>query len=138
MRRLEPYRPPLVWRSFLIEALTGLFLCAELDQAVLTVAFHKLRTDPVETPGNLPAIIGVLVAVESFEQKHPLIRAEVNGLSGCRVCHEWVACFSFESSVRFYQWSQASGGSAPINTKPINGQNYDHPLSVGRSTLHSS
>ena len=51
------YRPPLVWRSFLIEALTGLFLCAELDQAVLTVAFHKLRTDPVETPGNLPAIM---------------------------------------------------------------------------------
>ena len=80
------------------------------------MAFDQLGSNPVETPGNLAAIVCVFVTVESFEQKHPLIRAEVNGLGGCRVCHEWIACSSFESSVRFYQWSQASAGSAPINT----------------------
>ena len=65
-----------------MEPLTGLFLCAELDQAVLTMAFDKLGSDPVETPGNLSTVVGVLVTVKSFEQKHPLIRAEMNGFSG--------------------------------------------------------
>ena len=37
------------------------FLCTELDQAVFTMAFHKLGSNPVETPGNLPAVVGVLV-----------------------------------------------------------------------------
>jgi len=77
----------------------GIFLCAELDQAVFTMAFHKLRTDPVQATSDFTAIIGVLVTVESFEQEHPLIRAEVNGFSGCRVCHEWIACSFLEWSV---------------------------------------
>ena len=54
--------------------------------------------------------------MESFEQEHPLISAEVNGLGGRWVCHEWVACSSFESSVRFYQWSQAT--AAPLQSTP--------------------
>ena len=72
------------------EPLTGLFLCAEPDQAVFAMAFHKLRTDPVKATGDSTAIIGVLVTVESFEQEHPLIRAEMNGLGW--FSHEWVRC----------------------------------------------
>ena len=77
---------------YLTEALTGLFLCGESDQAVFTMAFDQLGTDPVKATSNFTAIIGVLVTVESFEQEHPLIRAEVNGFSGCRISHEWAAC----------------------------------------------
>ena len=55
------------------------------------MAFNQLGSNPVETPGNLSTIVGVLVTVESFKQKHPLIRAEVNGFSGRRFCHEWIA-----------------------------------------------
>ena len=69
----------------------GLFLCAEPDQAVFTMAFNQLGSNPVETPGNLATIVCVLVTVESFEQKHPFISAEMNGLSGRWVSHEWIA-----------------------------------------------
>ena len=55
------------------------------------MAFHKLGSDPVETPSNLSTVVGVLVAVESFEQEHPLIRAEMNGLSRNWIAHEWIA-----------------------------------------------
>ena len=58
------------------------FLCAETDQAFLSPAVFKLGSNPVETPSNFSTVVGVLVAVESFEQEHPLISAEVNGLSG--------------------------------------------------------
>ena len=81
------------------EPLTGLFLCGEPDQAVLTMAFHKLGSNPVETPSNLTAIIGVLVTVESFEQEHPLVRAEMDGLSW--LSHEWVRCLWWIVPVRF-------------------------------------
>ena len=67
----------------------GLFLCAEPDQAVFTMAFNQLGSNPVETPGNLATIVCVLVTVESFKQKHPFISAEMNGLSGRWVSHEW-------------------------------------------------
>ena len=67
---------------YLTEALRGLFLCAETDEAFFCPAVFKLGSDPVETPSDLAAIVCVLVAVESFEEKHPLISAEVNGLSG--------------------------------------------------------
>ena len=60
----------------------GLFLCAEPDEAFFCPAVFQFGSNPVETPGNLAAIVCVLVAVESFKQKHPLISAEVNGLSG--------------------------------------------------------
>ena len=43
------------------EPLTGLFLCTELDQAVFTMAFDQLGSNPVETPGNLSPVVGVLV-----------------------------------------------------------------------------
>jgi len=79
--------------------LRGFFLCAELDQTVFTMAFNQLGSDPVQTPGNLATVVGVLVTVESFEQEHPLIRAEVNGFSGRRFCHEWTACDFLEWSV---------------------------------------
>ena len=58
------------------------FLCTEPDEAFFSPAIFKLGSNPVETPSDLPSIIGVLVTVESFEQKHPLISAEVNGFSG--------------------------------------------------------
>ena len=53
------------------------------------MAFNQLGSDPIETPGNLATVVGVLVTVESFKEKHPLIRAEVNGLGGRWVCHKW-------------------------------------------------
>jgi len=62
------------------------------------MAFNQLGTNPVETPSNLATVVGVLVAVESFQQEHPFIGAEMNGLGGRRVCHEWTAC-------RFREWS---------------------------------
>jgi hypothetical protein len=90
----------------------------QLDQAVLTLTFLELAADPVEPARYLPAIVGVLVAVESLKDEAPFIRAEVNGLSGCRVCHEWVACASLIVLVRFYQWSQASSGLRSNQPKP--------------------
>ena len=58
------------------------FSCTEPDEAFLSPAFLKLGSDPVETPSDLTAIVCVLVTMESFEQEHPLISAEVNGFSG--------------------------------------------------------
>jgi hypothetical protein len=75
----------------------GLFLCAKPDQAFFSPAVFKLGSNPVETPSDLAPIIGVFIAVESFEQEHPLISAEVNGLSG--LGHEWAACSFLEWSV---------------------------------------
>ena len=72
------------------EPLTGLFLCAELDQAVFTMAFDQLGSDPVDATGNPSTVVCVLVAVESFEKEHPLIRAEMDGLSW--LSHEWIRC----------------------------------------------
>lgn len=73
-----------------MEPLTGLFLCAEPDQAFLSATVFQLGSDPVQATGNSTAIIGVLVAVESFKQKHPLVGTEMNGLSW--LSHEWAAC----------------------------------------------
>ena len=58
------------------------FLCTEPDQAFFCPAIFQLGSNPVETPSDPAAIVCVFVAVESFEQEHPLISAEVNGLSG--------------------------------------------------------
>ena len=63
------------------------------------MAFNQLGSNPVETPGNLSTVVCVLVAVESFQEEHPFIRAEVNGLSGRRISHEWAACGFLEWSV---------------------------------------
>ena len=60
----------------------GLFLCAEPDEAFFSPAVFKFGSNPVKTPSDLTAIIGVFVAVESFEEEHPLISAKVNGFSG--------------------------------------------------------
>ena len=57
-------------------------LCAEPDEAFLSSAVFEFGSDPVETPSDLATIVCVLVTVESFEQEHPLISAEVNGFSG--------------------------------------------------------
>lgn len=78
------------------------------------MAFDQLGTNPVETPSNLATVVGVLVTVESFEQKHPLIRAEVNGLSW--LSHEWLRCLEWIDPVRFYKWSQGQARSAPITS----------------------
>ena len=67
---------------YLTEPLTGLFLCAEPDEAFFGPAVFELGSNPVETASNPTAIVCVLVAVESFEEEHPLISAEVNGFSG--------------------------------------------------------
>jgi hypothetical protein len=62
--------------------ISGLFLCAEPDETFLSSAVFELGSDPVETPSDPATIVCVFVAVESFEQEHPLISAEVNGFSG--------------------------------------------------------
>ena len=62
--------------------LSGLSLCAEPDQAFLSATVFKLGTHPIKATSDLTAIISVLVAVEGFEQEHPLISAEVNSFSG--------------------------------------------------------
>ena len=77
----------------------GLFLCAESDEAFLCPAVFKLGSNPVETASDFTAIVCVLVTVEGFEQKHPLISAEVNGFSGRWISHEWAACSFREWSV---------------------------------------
>jgi hypothetical protein len=43
------------------EALTGLFLCAEPDQAFLRTTVFKLGSNPIKATGDLSTIIGVLV-----------------------------------------------------------------------------
>ena len=62
--------------------LWGFFLCAESDEAFFCPAFFKFGSNPVETPGDPAAIVCVLVTVESLEEEHPLISAEMNGFSG--------------------------------------------------------
>ena len=57
-------------------------LCAEPNETFFSPAIFELGSDPVEATGNPASIVGVLVDVKRFEQKHPLVRAEVNGLSG--------------------------------------------------------
>ena len=67
---------------YLTEPLTGLFLCAESDEALLSPAVFQLGSNPVETASDLTPIVCVLVTVESFEEEHPLISAEMNGFCG--------------------------------------------------------
>lgn len=43
------------------EPLTGLFLCAELDQAVLSATVFQFGSNPIKATGDPTAIIGVLV-----------------------------------------------------------------------------
>ena len=84
---------------YLTEPLTGLFLCAEPDQAFLSATVFQFGSDPIKATSNLTAIIGVLVAVKGFKQKHPLVSTEMNGLSG--FSHEWVRCLWWIVPVRF-------------------------------------
>ena len=72
--------------------ITGLFLCAKPDQAFFGSAVFQFGSDPVKATSHATTIVCVLVAVESFEQEHPLISAEVNGLGGRWIRHEWAAC----------------------------------------------
>ena len=81
------------------QPLTGLFLCAESDQAFLSATVFKLCSNPVDATSDSTAIIGVLVAVKRFKQQHPLVGTEMNGLSGRWVSHEWAACGFLEWSV---------------------------------------
>ena len=57
-------------------------LCAEPDEAFFCPAVFKFGSNPVETASDFTAIVCVLVAVESFQEEHPLISAKVNGFSG--------------------------------------------------------
>jgi hypothetical protein len=79
--------------------MSGLFLCTEPDKAFFCSAVFKLGSNPVEATGHLHAISGVGIAVKALEDKHPLIRAEMNGLGGFLACHEWIACSFRECSV---------------------------------------
>ncbi len=81
------------------EPLTGLFLCAEPDQAVFSATVFQLGSDPIKATSDSTAIIGVLVDVKRFKQERPLIRAEVNGFSW--LSHEWVRCLWWIVPVRF-------------------------------------
>ena len=62
--------------------LSGLFLCAESDETFFCPAVFQLGSNPVKATSDLTAISGVLIDVKRFEQQHPLVSAEVNGLSG--------------------------------------------------------
>ena len=52
---------------YLTEPLTGLFLCAEPDEAFFCPAFFELGSDPIKATGDPATVVGVLVTVESFE-----------------------------------------------------------------------
>ena len=67
----------------------GLFLCAEPDEAFFCSAVFQLGSNPVEATGHLHPIRGVGITVKALKDKHPLIRAEVNGLGGFLAWHEW-------------------------------------------------
>ena len=54
-------------------------LCAEPDETFFCPAIFELGSNPVETASDLTTIVCVFVTVESFEEEHPLISAEVNG-----------------------------------------------------------
>ena len=71
----------------------------KLDQAIFSPAILQLRANPVESARYLPAIVGVLVTVESLKNEGPLIRAEMDGFS--RFGHEWVCCLWWIDPVRF-------------------------------------
>ena len=75
----------------------GLFLCAEPNQTLFRTTVFKLGTHPVKATGNLSTVVSVLVAVKRFEQQHPLVGTEMNGLSW--LSHEWAACGFPEWSV---------------------------------------
>lgn len=62
--------------------MSGLFLCTEPDETFFSSAVFKLSPDPVEATSDPATIVGVFIDVKRFEQEHPLISAEVNGLSG--------------------------------------------------------
>ena len=47
--------------DYLTEPLTGLFLCAEPDQTILSATVFKLGSNPVKATSDSTAIIGVLV-----------------------------------------------------------------------------
>ena len=79
------------------EPLTGLFLCAELNQAILSATVFQFGSNPIKATGDSTAIIGVLIDVKRFKYERPLIRAEMNGLSW--LSHEWAACGFPEWSV---------------------------------------
>ena len=82
-----------------MEPLAGLLLCAESDQAFLSATVFQLGTHPIKATSDLAAIIGVLVAVEGFKQKHPLVSTEMNGLRW--FSHKWVRCLEWIDPVRF-------------------------------------
>ena len=103
------------------EPLTGLFLCAEPDEAFFCPAVFELGSDPIKATGDPATVVGVLVTVESFEQEHPFISAEVNGFRRRWVGHEW-------SLAVFLNGLYCSTGVKGINPAPphhliINGLN---------------
>ena len=102
---------------YLNEPLTGLFLCAEPDEAFFCPAFFELGSDPVKATGDPTTVVRVLVDVKRFEQKHPLVRAEVNGLSGRWVRHEWSLAVSVNGLY-------CSTGVRGINPAPLQSSDY--------------
>ena len=92
----------------------GLFSCAEPDQAFLSATVFQLGSDPIKATSNSTAIISVFVAVKRFEQQHPLVGTEMNGLRW--LSHEWVRCLWWIDPVRFYKWSQGQARSAPMTS----------------------
>ena len=72
--------------------MSGLFLCAEPDQAFFSSAVFQLGSDPIKATTYPHSVWSVFKRVKRFKQKHPLVSAEVNGFSGDRLSHEWVAC----------------------------------------------
>ena len=105
------------WSSrFTYEPLTGLFLCTEPDEAFFSPAIFELGSDPVETASDPAAIVCVLVAVESFEQEHPLISAKMNGFRGRWVSHEWSLAVSLNG---LYCKTRVRGiNPAPLQSSP--------------------
>ena len=94
----------------------GLFLCAEPDKAFFCPAVFQLGSHPVETASDLAAIACVLVTVESFEEEHPLISAEMNGFSGRWVSHEWALAVSLND---LYCKTRVRGiNPAPLQSSP--------------------
>lgn len=92
------------------------FLCAEPDETFFCPAFFELGSDPVKATGDPASIVCVLVTVESFEQEHPFIRAEMNGFSGRRVSHEWSLAVSVNG---LYCKTRVEGiNPAPLQSTP--------------------
>lgn len=82
-----------------MEPLTGLFSCAEPDQAFLSATVFQFGSNPIQAASNSTAIIGVFVAVKRFEQQHPLVGTKMNGLGW--LSHEWLRCLWWIVPVRF-------------------------------------